>query len=161
MTALIAGVGNVLLGDDGFGVEVVRRMPTLPGVRTQDFGVRALHLAYELLEPWTAVLVVDAMDRRAPPGTLFVLEPDVDVFPEPAVPDAHGLHPAAVLRLARDLGAQLGHVRVIGCQPEVLDEHIGLSGPVERAVPEAVRILHALLAELAGQGQREGGVACR
>jgi hydrogenase maturation protease len=147
---LVAGVGNVLLGDDGFGVEVARRLrlQSLPdGVRVEDFGVRALHLAYELLEPYEAVVLVDAMARGEPPGTVCVLQPDVAELCEAEAPDAHGLHPAAVLRIARELGADVGRVRIVGCEPEDLDEGIGLSPSVERAVDQAVRIVHQLLSK--------------
>ncbi len=146
---LVAGLGNVLLGDDGFGVEVVRRLRAerLPeAVRVEDFGVRALHLAYELLEPYDAVVLVDALARGAAAGTLVVLEPDIDELADADVPDAHGLQPAAVLRIARELGARVDGVRVVGCEPADLEEGIGLSEAVERAVPEAVRIVHELLA---------------
>jgi hydrogenase maturation protease len=147
-TTLVAGVGNVLLGDDGFGVEVARRLgagPLPDGVRAVDFGVRGLHLAYELLEPYESVIVVDAVARGARPGTIFVLEPDDTELGEVDVPDAHGLHPAAVLRVARALGATLDRVRVVGCEPEDTSERIGLSPAVERAVGRAVRIVQDLL----------------
>lgn len=146
---LVAGLGNVLLGDDGFGVEVVRRLSVsaLPeGVRVEDFGVRALHLAYELLEAYDRVVLVDAVARGAPAGTVFVIEPDVSDAGAPAAPDVHGLGPAAVLRIARELGAPLDGVRLVGCEPETLEQGIGLSAPVQSAVPEAVRIVHELLA---------------
>jgi hydrogenase maturation protease len=146
---LVAGVGNVLLGDDGFGVEVARRLragPLPDGVRVADFGIRALHLAYELLEPYDAVVVVDAVARGGRAGTVVVLEPDVAELEAADAPDAHGLHPAAVLRIARALGASLDRVRVVGCEPADVSERIGLSAPVERAVDHAVRIVQDLLA---------------
>jgi hydrogenase maturation protease len=145
VTALVACIGNVLLGDDGFGVEVGRRLGTLDGARVMDVGVRALHLAYEMLEPWDSVLIVDAVDRSAPPGTLFVLEPSDCAADASPLPDGHGLHPAAVLRLARDLGARVDHVTIVGCQPQNLEEGIGLSEPVQRAVGEAVHVIRKLL----------------
>jgi hydrogenase maturation protease len=156
MRALVAGLGNVLLGDDGFGVEVARRLRALPlpdGVRVGDFGVRALHLAFELLEPYEAVILVDAVARGARAGTVCVLEADVAELEASDVPDAHSLHPAAVLRVARSLGAKLERVRVVGCEPGDTSERIGLSPPVERAVPSAVRIVQRLLtrAEFAGE----------
>jgi hydrogenase maturation protease len=153
---LVAGLGNVLLGDDGFGVEVVRRLraAALPeGVRVEDFGVRALHLAYELLEPYERVVLVDAAARGEPAGTLFVIEPDVVDLGEPVAPDAHGLTPAAVLRIARELGARLDGLRVVGCEPATIEEGIGLSAPVENAVPEAVRIVLRLLEGVSACGE--------
>jgi len=153
LVALVAGVGNVLLGDDGFGVEVARRLlagAPAPGVRVADFGVRALHLAFELLEPYSAIVLVDAMSRGAPAGTLFVLEPGVDELGPPDLPDAHAMHPAAILRIAHELGARLDHVRVVGCEPATTAEGIGLSPPVAAAVDEAVRVVHELLARTQG-----------
>jgi hydrogenase maturation protease len=151
---LVAGVGNVLLSDDGFGVEVVRRLALEPmpeGVHVVDYGIRALHLAYELLEGYDTLVIVDAMSRGEPPGTVFVFSPDLDRLDEPGdgdggpALDPHGMHPAAVLRMAVGLGARLGVVRVVGCEPENLEEEMGLSAPVERAVGEAVRIVRELV----------------
>jgi hydrogenase maturation protease len=161
MRALVAGVGNIFLGDDGFGVEVARRLLETPlprEVRVEDFGVRALHLAYELLEPYDMVIIVDAMSRGSAPGTLYVMEPDESGAPVPQeVPDGHGLHPSAVLRFARELGAPLGHVRIVACEPEQVDECEGLSPVVAQTVAEAVRIVHELLGS--GGGKRTCGCA--
>ncbi len=159
---LVAGVGNVLLGDDGFGVEVVRRLVAteLPSdrVRVADFGIRALHLAYVLCEPFDLVVLVDAMSRGAEPGTLFVLAADVGELGEEVLPDAHELHPATVLRVARELGASLGRVHVVGCEPASLEEGIGLSPAVDRAADEAVRLVHQLLLAVPGrQGEGDEG----
>lgn len=145
---LVAGVGNVLLGDDGFGVEVVRRLgreALPPGIRVEDFGIRALHLAYELLEDYETLVIVDAMSRGEPPGTVFVFEPDPSggAAEGPDV-DPHGLYPGAVLRMALDLGAHVSVVRVIGCEPANLEEGIGLSPAVEAAVGEAVRVVREI-----------------
>ena len=158
---LMAGVGNVLLGDDGFGVEVVRLLragglPTPERVRIVDYGIRALHLAYELCEPYDLVILVDAMARGAPPGSLCVLAADVDDLSEGVLPDAHDLHPATVIRLALALGASLDGMRVVGCEPESVAEGIGLSPAVGRAVPEAVRVVHELLRDVP-----DGGVNIR
>jgi hydrogenase maturation protease len=151
MKTLVAGLGNVLLGDDGFGVEVAHRLRAAPlpaRVHVEDFGVRAIHLAYELLEPYDAVILVDAMSRGAAPGTLFLIEPGRESFEEAVVPDAHALHPAAVLRMARRLGARLAHVRLLACEPGQVDEGIGLSPEVTAAVAEAVRIVHQILHQI-------------
>jgi hydrogenase maturation protease len=148
--ALVAGVGNLLLGDDGFGVEVVRRLSSQPmpeDVVVADYGVRALHLAFALCDPFASIVLVDALARGGAPGALYVLDPDLDDLESSALPDAHGLHPAAVLGLARSLGARLGPVRVIGCEPLAMEEGIGLSAPVEAAVDEAVRLVHELLSK--------------
>lgn len=154
---LVAGVGNVLSSDDGFGVEVVRRLladaASLPAAaRVVDFGTRAVHLAYELLEDYDGVILVDAMARGEAPGTVFVFEPDVAPAPEDGAAaldapmmDAHAMHPASVLRMALGLGARLPFVRVVGCEPEGTDEGIGLSGPVAEAVQRAVDVVLDLL----------------
>ncbi len=155
MSVLVAGLGNVLLRDDGFGVEVARLLGATPlsaDVRVVDFGVRGLHLAFELLEPYDAVVLIDAVARGAAPGTLFVIAPEDPSVEEGVLPDAHAMHPATVLRMARELGAPLTHVRIVGCEPETVDEGIGLSAPAARATVEAVRIVQEILAEVARHG---------
>jgi hydrogenase maturation protease len=156
---LVAGVGNVLLHDDGFGVEVVRRLAQeqLPaGVEITDYGIRALHLAYDLLDGYELLVIVDAMSRGAAPGTVFVFEPDLQAPPRAQgteTLDPHGIYPGAVLRMAGDLGARIGVVRVVGCEPADLEEGIGLSPPVELAIGEAVRLVRELVSVEQG-GQR-------
>ncbi|WP_106403683.1 hydrogenase maturation protease [Actinocorallia populi] len=148
---LVAGIGNVFLSDDGFGVEVVRRIDTgsLPGgVRVADYGIRGVHLAYELLDraPDTLIMV-DAVPLEGPPGTLAVLEVggrDLDAAGGAVPVDAHGLHPLAVLLLLRRLGGEAGRVLVAGCRPASVEEGMGLTGPVAAAVPEAVRLVTEL-----------------
>jgi hydrogenase maturation protease len=159
---LVAGVGNVLLRDDGFGVEVVRRLAREPlpeHVRVVDFGIRALHLAYELLEGYETLIIIDAMSRGEAPGTLFVLEPGPDAAHEHAggaALDPHGLDPGAVLRMALDLGARPRVVRVLGCEPADLDDGLGLSPVVEAAVTAAVHMARALaLTRPAGVGSNQ------
>jgi hydrogenase maturation protease len=162
---LVAGVGNVLLGDDGFGVEVARRLlvdgGALPnGTRIADFGTRAVHLAYELLEDYDGLVLVDAMARGEVPGTVFVFAPDLDgASPgsdgegslEAPMMDAHSMHPAAVLRMALGLGAHLPWVRVVGCEPEDTEEGIGLSGAVADAVDRAGRLVRDLVRSRAAE----------
>jgi hydrogenase maturation protease len=151
LRTLVAGFGNVRLGDDGFGVEVVHRLKAQPlpeGAHVRDFGIRGLHLVFDLLESWDAILLVDAMKHGDPPGTVFVLDPNIDAIGDPSsLPDAQSLHPAAVLRTAHALGARMYNLHVIGCEPADLSEHVGLSEPVEHGVDEAVRIVHERLAE--------------
>ena len=153
MTAsvLIAGVGNVFLGDDGFGVEVVRRLSgeTLPaGVQVEDYGIRGLHLAYRLLDGCETLILVDAVARGEPPGTVFVVEAGDPLAPgRGGGVDAHSLDPASVLVAVRQLGGTLGRVLVVGCEPLELAERMGLSEPVQRAVPEAARVVKRLAAE--------------
>jgi hydrogenase maturation protease len=149
---LVAGCGNVFLGDDGFGVEVVRRLTAIDlpaGVTVRDAGIRAVHLAYELLDGWDLVVLVDATARDGTPGTLYLIEPDDG--DEAAVVDAHSMNPDAVLAVARSLGADVSRVVVVGCEPASVDEHMGLSPSVEAAVDEAVRMVSELVESAMGK----------
>jgi hydrogenase maturation protease len=141
---LVAGIGNVFRGDDGFGVEVARRLaadPPRAGVSVADFGIRALHLSFALLDPPRLLLIVDACSRGEPPGTLFVLEPgDLPASGE-VVADGHSMNLESVLRSLRALGGAPPPLRIIGCEPACLDEQMGLSKPVARAVPRAVDLV--------------------
>jgi len=148
---LVAGIGNVFLGDDGFGVEVARRLSgaDLPdGVDVVDYGIRGVHLAYELLDERYATLVlVDALPMAEPPGTLAVVEVDPEqVESDGAVVEAHSMSPAVVLTALRALGGRAPRVLVVGCRPAVLDEGMQLSPPVAAAVDEAVRVVTRLAA---------------
>jgi hydrogenase maturation protease len=160
---LVAGVGNVFLGDDGFGVEVANRLAGAefpPGVKVADFGIRGVHLAYELLDGYDALVLIDAVPRGEEPGTLYVIEPDLDAI-EPAgvgggpVMDAHGMAPEAVLALLLALGGRLDRVWVLGCEPADVSERMGLSAPVAGAVEEAARLARRL-ADDAVQELRSG-----
>jgi hydrogenase maturation protease len=148
-TTLVAGLGNVFLGDDGFGVEVARRLAEAPlpdGVRVADFGIRGLHLAYELLDGgYTTTILVDAMARGDRAGTVCVLEPDSIAGGDRAA-DGHAMAPDQVLAWVRAMGGDPGRVLVVGCEPLATAEGIGLSAPVARAVPEAVALVRSLLA---------------
>jgi hydrogenase maturation protease len=149
---LIAGVGNIFLGDDAFGVEVARRlsMEDLPaGVRVVDFGIRSLHLAYEMLDGgYDLTVLVDACRRGGDPGTLYVIEPDPVADRSPAAADPHAMNPDAVLASVRALGGEPGHVLVVGCEPASVDESLGLSASVAAAVDDAVRVVRELLASM-------------
>jgi hydrogenase maturation protease len=144
----VVGVGNIFLGDDGFGVEVVARMRRRPipeGVRVEDFGIRGVHLAYELLEGgYDLVILVDALDLHAEPGTVTVFEPELDSDGD-VLPDAHDLDPATVMGLLEGLGGSVGRMLVVGCQPATLQDEMGLSGPVEAAVDEAIQTVEELV----------------
>jgi hydrogenase maturation protease len=168
---LVAGVGNVFLGDDGFGVEVVRRFAAEPqpdGVTVTDFGIRGLHLAYELLDGYDTTILVDATPRGGAPGDVVLVEVDpADLPPAPtsdqlveqgAVLDAHGMTPAEVLALLRMLGGTPGRVLVLGCEPARVHEEMGLSGPVAAAVDVALAELRRLVARecATGPGVRSG-----
>jgi hydrogenase maturation protease len=151
---LVAGVGNVFLGDDAFGVEVVQRLARrdLPeGVRVVDFGIRGVDLTYALLDGYEAVVLVDAAPRGEPPGTLFVLEIPREEGAGVPVLEPHGMDPVKVLRLAAALGGRIGRLLLVGCEPGPLDEQdvaVGLSGPVRAAVDEAVALVEALVGRL-------------
>lgn len=157
---LIAGVGNIFLGDDAFGVEVVRRLAgwpgrTLPdGVRVIDFGIRGLDLAYALCDGYDAVIVVDAALRGRPPGTLYVIEPDLNWAAagdrlQDAYQSPHALRPVQAFRLAQELGGRLPWLRVVGCEPASLGPAETLSEPVGAAVAEAILVIETLLQQIA------------
>jgi hydrogenase maturation protease len=156
---LIAGVGNIFFGDDAFGVAVARRISqrTLPdGVRVIDFGIRGLDLTYALLDPWEAVIVVDAMPRGGTIGTIYVLEPEIDPagMAGTAV-EPHAMNPLNVLRTARDLGGTIERVLVVGCEPSPCapegDMAMELSEPVAAAVEEAITLIESHVTRLLAQ----------
>jgi hydrogenase maturation protease len=157
---LVAGIGNVFLGDDGFGVALADRLGrrALPaGVEVVDYGIRGMDLAYALHDGWDAVLLLDAMPRGRPPGTLSVIEPDLDDVPVGV--DAHAMDPVRVLGLARALGGDLPRVLVVGCEPLTVmrgdeeDVVAAVSEPVRAALDEGVRLVESLLDELTSEGQ--------
>ncbi|MET9962331.1 hydrogenase maturation protease [Streptomyces sp. NPDC006326] len=156
-STLVAGIGNVFLGDDGFGVETVRQLgepgrPLPAHVELADIGVRGVHLAYQLLDGYDTLVLIDATARGGAPGTLYLIEaPEPGtVAPQSAVLDGHHMSPDAVLALLATLcegagGTPPRRIWVVGCEPACLDEGIGLSAPVAAAVPEAVRMVHDLV----------------
>ena len=156
MRILVAGVGNIFYGDDGFGPAVARRLlreGPPPGTRVVDYGIRGLHFAYELLEPLDRLVIVDAMQRSEEPGTLYVVEPDLDALFERQAPDAHGMHLPAVFAQVRALGAVMPPTVIVGCEPLDVDEGMGLSAPVARSVDAAV----SWVREIVGR-ERRGAV---
>ncbi|MCX4825557.1 hydrogenase maturation protease [Streptomyces sp. NBC_01142] len=148
---LVAGVGNIFLGDDGFGVETVRRLAEerLPEhVEVVDIGVRGVHLAYQLLDGYDTLVLVDATARGGEPGTLYLIDAGTPggIEPQDAVLDGHRMSPDAVLALLDTLCAGTGGIPprrrlVVGCEPACVEEGIGISPPVAAAVPEAVRLV--------------------
>ncbi|HYP97590.1 MAG TPA: hydrogenase maturation protease [Polyangiaceae bacterium] len=157
---LVAGVGNVFLGDDAFGVEVVRelmRRPNLSHVTLRDFGTRGLDLAYTLVDGVDALLLLDTVQRGQPPGTLTVLEPDFesDRAPEELLGPGHGVDPCRVFDLVRALGGTMPRTRLLGCEPLSFgsDEEpmLALSAPVQAAVVRALPLIEQLLLELSGE----------
>ena len=149
---LVAGVGNVFLGDDAFGVEVVRLLAERPlpeGVQIRDFGIRGLHLAYDLLNGCDLFVLVDTAARGEDPGTVTVLEaelPEGESLVRPVI-DAHSLTPDDIFALLASLGGRPGRSLVVACEPTDVSAGMGLSEPVQAAVPHAAR---------AGRPQRVG-----
>jgi hydrogenase maturation protease len=172
---LVAGVGNIFLGDDGFGVEVASRLTTghlttghlttghlttghLPDwVQVTDYGIRGMHLAYDLAEGYDAAILVDATPRGGEPGTVYVIEPD---RPQPSgdraleqnpLFNAHGMQPDVILGMLDMLGAKVGRVLIVGCEPASVEHGIGLSEPVAAAVDEAVRVVLGLIEQYSAE----------
>jgi hydrogenase maturation protease len=153
---LIACVGNIFLGDDGFGPEVAlslsrRQLPE--NVSVKDFGIRGFDLTYALLDPWDAVIIVDAMPRGEAAGTLYVMEPDLAGSGESAEINPHSMDPVRVLNLAAAQGTISAQVLIVGCQPhdfgDELEGRMGLSSPVQSAVEEASNMITELAAGIA------------
>ena len=154
---LVAGIGNVFLGDDGFGVAVAERLEARPypaGVRVVDFGIRGVHLAYELLDGWDALVLVDAMPMGERPGTVAVLDADLDHLGQGgendsgSILDAHSMNPTVVLSTLAALGGSIDRVVVVGCQPATVEEGMGLSAPVAAAVGSAIEVVDDVVHQL-------------
>ncbi len=160
---LVAGIGNIFLGDDGFGVEVVRRLAgrALPeGVEVVDFGIRGLDLAYALQEEYELVVFVDATPRGQEPGTVYLIEPEIEEDGEVSL-DTHGMDPVKVIKLSRALGAEPARTLVVGCEPQVVvsgedydDMLMELSEPVRAAVEEAAKLVESLVEEICGEDDK-------
>ena len=152
---LVACVGNIFLSDDGFGVEVAAalgRAPLPDGVKVVDFGIRSVHLVYELLEGYDVLVVVDTVaQQEGPPGTLYVIEPELPARDETADPlpevmlDPHDLTPGGVMSLVPTLGGSVDRILVVGCQPGVLDDGIALSPAVQAAVTPAADLVREVV----------------
>jgi len=144
---LVAGIGNIFLSDDGFGVEVIGRLADHPipeGVKVVDFGIRGLHLAYELLDGYDVLVLVDALPIGEAPGTVALVEAEMPDGPSGPGPD--GTAPALA-----NLGGSIDRVLVVGCQPESVTEGIGLSASVAASVENAVTMVAEVLADLAAE----------
>jgi hydrogenase maturation protease len=163
---LIAGVGNIFLGDDGFGVEVARRLASadLPDwAHVVDYGIRGMHLAYDLANGYESAILVDATARGGEPGTIYLIEPDMHSAAETADDEqllagnplfnAHGMQPDVVFGMLGMLDAGSRHVLIVGCEPASVDYGMGLSEPVAAAVDEAIRVVLDLIASAAQGGE--------
>ena len=151
---LVACVGNIFLGDDGFGSHVaaaLTRRAVPDGVRVEDYGIRSVHLVYELMNGYDVLVLVDTVGRQTgPPGTLYVVEPDL---PSPeagsdhpercpgALLDPHDLSPGGAMELVPVLGGSVARILVVGVQPETLDDGIGLSPAVAASVEPAADLV--------------------
>jgi hydrogenase maturation protease len=176
---LVAGIGNIFQTDDAFGVEVATRLSTRtlpPGVRVEDFGIRGLHLAYELLNGYDALVIVDVVPMDEPAGTLAIIEPEVEAVRHdgddhdhdgdgdgagigngagaggsadmPPSLDAHTMNPEVVLATLSRLGGSVEKIFIVGCQPANLQEGMGLTPPVEAAVDAAVDLCLSLVSDI-------------
>ncbi|MEJ7583326.1 MAG: hydrogenase maturation protease [Acidimicrobiales bacterium] len=164
MKTLVAGIGKIFCSDDGFGVEVAKRLVDRPwpdDVHVEDFGIRGMHLALELLEGYDLLVLVDAMSCGETPGTVFLMDPDPVGEDAPPL-DAHRMDPYAVLGMVNELGGEIGRVRIVGCEPSRIEEGMGLSPTVAAAVDGAIRMVEELIQEDARTDppvSREGGAA--
>jgi hydrogenase maturation protease len=156
---LVAGIGNIFLGDDAFGVEVAQRLlrrPVRPNVRVEDFGIRGLDLAYALTDGYDVAILIDAVPRGGEPaGTLFLLEPDLEITDDsPPLIEAHSMDPVRVLRTAAAMGNCPTQVYIVGCQPGLMpdddagEQPMSMSSPVAAAVDEAVKMVEELVEKL-------------
>lgn len=156
---LVAGIGNIFLGDDGFGPEVLRHVPQQlagPRVRLRDYGIRGMHLAYDLLDGWEALVLVDALPSSGSPGRLHVFEADHETLPDTARLDAHAMDPAAVFASLSALGGAAPYTVVVGCEVADVDERIGLSDTVAAAVPAAVQAVGDVVGRLCSHSPVRG-----
>lgn len=150
---LVAGIGNIFLGDDGFGVEVAKRLfaSGLPvGVRVVDFGIRGFDLAYALQDGYETTILIDAYPHGQSPGTVSLVVPDLSQLREADQPvvETHGMNPLNVLRMAAAVNSNLNNVLLVGCEPATFggeEGQMGLSDPVEAAVDEAVKLVTSVV----------------
>ncbi len=153
---LVAGIGNIFMGDDAFGVETARKLMqgALPdAVQVIDFGIRSYDLAYALAEGYDSIILVDATARGYAPGTVYLIEPDLTKLDQldAGTVDAHSMNPVRVLQMAQSLGGQPGRLFLVGCEPAVLerqDGEFGLSDQVQAAVPKAIEMIESLISDL-------------
>lgn len=155
---LVAGIGNIFQNDDGFGPEVVQRAARVPtasdAVRVVDYGIRGMHLAYDLLEDWDALVLVDAIPSRGSPGTLHVFVADHETLSATAGFEAHSMDPAAVFATLNALGGTAPHTVVVGCEVDNIEEGMGLSDAVAAVVPDALAAIDEVVTGLlSGSGQ--------
>ena len=153
---LVAGIGNIFLGDDAFGSEVARRLMNErlpPEVRVIDFGIRTYDLAYAIMDGYDVTILVDITAQGQAPGTVYLIEPDLNQLDQldANLADAHSMNPARVLQMLRRFGSSPGKLYLIGCEPAILeveDGQIGMSETVEKSVPQAIEWVKTLVDDL-------------
>jgi hydrogenase maturation protease len=162
---LIAGIGNIFLGDDAFGSEVARRLALreLPSeVLVIDFGIRGFDLAYALMDGYEVTILVDATPRGEAPGTLYTIEPDLkeldEIDAQGMMVETHGMNPLKVLSMVKSMGGEFKRILLVGCEPAPLeseDGYMGLSAPVAAAVEEAVTVVSSLVTKILEEDRRK------
>jgi len=162
-SVLVAGIGNIFLGDDGFGVKVAQQLVRyeLPSsVRVADFGIRGFDLAYAVQDGYETTILIDAFPHGQAPGTVYVVEPDLNdldsSFAQANFIEPHAMNPMNVIRMATAMQGRLKRVLLVGCEPETFggdDGQMGLSASVQAAVPEAVKVVERLVQEILNEGQ--------
>jgi hydrogenase maturation protease len=167
---LVAGIGNIFMGDDAFGLEVVRRLVAraLPDcVRVVDFGIRGFDLAYALMDGQDVTILVDATPRGGDPGTIYTIEPnldEIDTFSnEQMAVEPHGMNPMKVLAMVKSMAGAPKRILLVGCEPATLGPEEGLMGlsvQVEAAVDETVPLIESLIAQMVTKIQRETSSEC-
>lgn len=155
---LVAGIGNIFLGDDAFGVEVVRRLSDRPlpeNVRVVDFGIRGFDLAYALLDGYDLTILVDAAPRGGLPGTLYTIEPELSELEQPELQpmeiEMHAMNPSKVLSMVKSMGGEFRKMVLVGCEPaplaseEVEEGHMGMSAAVSASLDQAVAMVETII----------------
>jgi hydrogenase maturation protease len=165
---LIAGIGNIFLGDDAFGSEVARALALRelpPGVSVVDFGIRGFDLAYALMDGYDVTIFIDATPRGEAPGTLYLIEPDLNELDkqdaEGMMVETHGMNPMKVLGMVKSMGGEFKRILLVGCEPAPLeseDGHMGLSEPVQAAVNEAIEMVRSLVKKILEEHRQKATV---
>lgn len=155
---LVAGIGNMFLGDDGFGVVVAQALAKKSqphGVDVIDFGIRGVDLTFKLMDGYDAAILIDTALRGGPPGSLYVIEPTeaAPVEAQTILSNAHAVHPANALALVKAMGGKLSTLRLVACEPKSISEDepdltVGLSPEVSAAVAPAMDLVEEILSEL-------------
>jgi hydrogenase maturation protease len=156
---LVAGIGNIFFHDDAFGVEVVQRISQAdfpPTVKVEDFGIRGMHLAFEIASGYDVVIFVDAVRRGEAPGTVYIAE--LNSAQSGTLPDAHSMELVSVLAFVEALGGSKAKYLLVGCEVADADEGIGLSRSVATAVTVAATHVENLVRKHA---KRIAGIPAR